>query len=284
MTKSYTLKSRVDINISDIPKHTIVDSINRSFNVVIKSNGLKVWQYNISDKTYTISYNDIEKDSSKIIINADEVKDFIVEKFGLKYDQVEIDNKFMSYSYKRRSSKYVPVTADFEVMYSPGYNSLSTLVVKPDSVLVSGAKSVLNKIDKVKTKKLEFREVSNSINRKVDLLSPSEKVSLEESQVNLTLEVEKFSENSIFVDIQIINKPDNLELNIFPEKAKVSFLISLKDYEKISKIDFEIVCDYEKRFQDTGIMIPEIQTYPDNILDPKLNIKKVDYLIKKTNE
>ncbi len=284
MTKTYALKSQIGVEIKNIPKYIIIDSLNSSFDVTVESNGLKMWQYNISDKKYSIDYSEVKKDTLKLIIKSEDIKDYIVDRFGLKNDQIQINQDVFNLSYKRKASKYVPVKSDFEIDFAPGYNSLSTVVIEPDSILVSGAKSALDEISEIKTDKVKLKQVNKNVNKTVDLLSPSEQIALERKQVDLSLEVEKFSENSIFVDLQIKNKPDSLELNIFPEKAKLFFLVSLQDYDKVSKMDFRVVCDYEKRFQENGIMIPEIEKYPDNILEPKLNINKVDYLIRKANE
>ena len=96
--------------------------------------------------------------------------------------------------------------------------------------------------------------------------------------------VEKYSEKAIMVKIEILNKPDSINVNIFPNQAKVSFLVSLKAFDKISDLDFKVFVDYDKRFKDDAVMIPEFKEYPNNILKPKLHVKKVDYLVRKKSK
>jgi hypothetical protein len=284
MAKTYTLRSQIEINIQKIPNYIVVDSLNKSFDVEIKSNGLKSWQFNLSDKSYSLSYDDVKKDSLRLSITSEEVKKYISEKYDLNYDQISISKNILNFPYKKKSSKFIPIKPDVEISFSPGYNTTSSLVVSPDSVLVSGSKSALSKITELYTKPIDLKNVNNSVDIDVDLIIPYDKIDTEQSQVNLFLQVEKFSENATKVNINVINKPDSLDITIFPEKAEVSYLISLKDFDKISKLDFKVICDYQKRFQETGVMIPEIAEFPDNILNPKLKIKKVDYLIKKKYE
>ncbi len=280
MTKSYDYRKALNINITDIPNHIVIDSANQTLRANIKANGIKLWTYNLSDKVISIPFNEFEKDTAKLKISAVELKEIIAQKFQTGTEQVVLTQKSIIYDYRQKQTKLVPVKPNISVTYSPGYNTLNKLVLKPDSIVVSGSTQYLAEIDNIVTQKISLENISDTVTGNVKLKQPSNNIELSQTDAEYFLPVEKFSENSLMVDIETINIPDSLDINIFPNKAKVSFLVSLKSFNKISGRDFKVICDYNKRYEDNAVIIPKLVEQPDNILNPKLHVKKVDYLIR----
>lgn len=280
MTKTYTFESQFLIKIDSIPKHIAVDSLDQKFNITIESNGLKLWQYNLSEQSYVIPYKKLGRDSTVLKLQAYDVRDRLTKEFGFDAEKVNFDKDILYYPYNTKDTKRVPVKALIDLTFSPGYNTLMPVDIKPDSVQLSGSEAELKKINLVKTEKISLNRVNDTIRKEVILQSPSSQLELSTSKVSIYLPVEKFSENALMVDIDVLNVPDSLELNIFPDKAKVSFLVALKRFDKVSNLDFKVICDYQTRYSDEGIMIPRLSAFPDDILNPKLHINKVDYLIR----
>lgn len=284
MTKTYAFKNKILVEIQDVPKYIVLDSVQKSLEISTTANGLKTWQFNLSDKLYAFSFSSLQKDSSQITITSNAIKSLIQKKINLKNSQINIEQEVLVFSFKQKASKYIPVKPDVQISFSPGYNSLDKLKINPDSILIAGSKDKIDQITEIKTSLLDLKNVSNSINTNLKLQSISSDIEMETEVVNISLPVEKFSEKSIKTDIKIINKPENLDISIFPEEAEISFLVAIKDYEKITDIDFKVICDYEERFQYTGVMIPQLVDYPSEVKNPKLKARKVDYVIKKIDE
>jgi hypothetical protein len=280
MTKTYTLNSQIQIEIENIPNHIIVDSLNQKLNVSIEANGLTLWQYNLSNQVYSIPYKTIEKDSSFLSIISSKFTESIVEKYSFDPENISTDKEILYYPYSKKNTKLVPVIANIDLAYSAGYNTLDTLKIIPDSVRLSGTETELKKVIFIKTKKVDLKNISDTVDFKAELLKPTQDVDLPLTEVSIYLPVEKYSENALMVDINVINVPDSLDLSIFPDKAKVSFLVALKRFDKVSKLDFKVVGDYNKRYADKGIIIPKLEGFPSYIINPKLHTKKLDYLIK----
>jgi len=280
MTKTYTLQSEVTINIDEVPKHIILDSLDRKNIVTITAPGLKAWKYNISDHSVNVKYKQLRNDSMRVFLSKNALVQLFSKKLDIDNTNIKIDED-LSITYRKRDFKYIPVRPDIQVQFSSGYNTVTKINVEPDSVMLTGPDNLLSSLSFLKTEKIRLKDVNKDIDIIAKIILPEDGLEVESERVRLFQQIEKFSENSISVDVKVINKPDSLELNIFPQKAKVSFLVSLKNYDKISKLDFEVICDYKLRFKETGVMIPAIRTHPENIINPKLNIKKIDYLIKK---
>ena len=280
LTKNYNYTNHMLVKIVDIPKHIVIDSANQPIAVNVKANGLKLLGYNLSDKVLKITFQEFEQDSLQLKMTADQLKNKITKDFKIQAENISINQVLLTFQYRRKQTKLVPVKPDIDISFSPGYNTLQTLKLKPDSVVISGSKPYLEKISHVKTKKLKLKSASDTLRGNIKIQQPLKDVDISEKEVEYYLPVQKFSENTFMVNVQIINVPDSLDVSIFPNQAKVSFLISLKSFDKVSDEDFKVICDYSKRYQEDAIMIPELVKYPDNILNTKLHVKKVDYLIK----
>jgi len=280
MVKTYNYSSNLKVEIDDLPKYIILDSSMKRVDVKLKASGLKLWGHNLSSKIIKLNFRDFKKDTSSLILSSTSLKNKIANDFKFDDESVSLNEERIKFSYRNKSTKMVVISPNITVDYKAGYNSLSDLQISPDSILISGPITKLNKINKVNTSEMILKDVRDTIDAEINLEKPLNGIDISKQKVNYFLPVQKFSENTLMVDIKTINVPDSLNLTTYPDTAKVSFLISLKSFDKVSALDFEIICDYNKRFQADEIMIPQLKKFPPNVLNPKLNINKVDYLIK----
>lgn len=280
LTKSYSFQNELSIQLSNIPKHIVLDSSEQNLNVNLKSNGFKLWKYNMSSDKFTIDFNDFAVDSFQLKMGASQLKKIIANTYDFNSEDITLDKLLLTFEFKRKETQIVPVKSYLKFRFASGYNTIDTLKLSPDSVVISGSKQDLEKINSIKTQQVELKNVDDTLRGEIPLVKPNSNVEISYDKVEYYLPVKKFSENALMIDIEAINIPDSLELNIFPNEAKVSFLVALQSFENVSSTDFKVVCDYDKRYQKDGIMIPKLVKYPDNILNPKLHIRKVDYLVK----
>jgi len=281
MTKSYNYQNDLTVQLSNIPNHIVLDTSKQNLQINIKSNGFKLWRYNLSSDAFIIDYNDFAVDSFQLKMGATQLQKIIARKYDFNTEHISLDKLLLSFDYKRKETQKVPVKPNLKFTFASGYNTIDTLILFPDSVIVSGSKQDLEQINSIKTQQVELKNVDDTLKGKIPLVKPNTNVELSYDRIEYYLPVNKFSENALMVNIETINVPDSLELSVFPNKAKVSFLIALKSFDKVTKLDFKVVCDYNNRYEKDAIMIPELVKYPKYILNPKLHIKKVDYLVKK---
>lgn len=280
MVKTYNFKSTLRLKIDGVPKNIVIDTTEYDLDLVIKGNGLNIWQYNLSDNTLNLKFKDLQKDSVSIRFNEAKIKNAIAETHDFNSDNISFANQISDVNYKLKETKLVPIINNISLKFKKGFNSEKKISLRPDSVLISGSKSNLAKVESVFTKKLNLSNVQDTLNAKVPIVKPSANIELVTDYTNYFLPVEKYSENSLMIDILVLNSPDNLEIDIFPNQAKVSFLIPVRIFDKILSSDFRVVCDFESRFESEGVMIPKLIDYPEGILSPSLKVRKVDYLVK----
>ena len=122
------------------------------------------------------------------------------------------------------------------------YKIQGAIIIKPDSILISGSERDLNNIHKWDVKPVIFENVNKKINTMI---------SLEDSylindfdKVNLQVDIDKFTEAIINVPIKLINQPEKLNAKINPESLDLKYLVTFKNYKKVSENDFQIICDW----------------------------------------
>lgn len=280
MTKSYNFQNDLTIYLSNVPKYIVLDAQEKRINLNLKANGFKLWRYNMLSDKFTIDYNEFNTDSVQLKMGASKLKKMIANKYEFKADDIGLEQIVLSFDYDRKETKMIPVKSRLKFNFASGYNTIDTLKLEPDSVKVSGSKKDLNDIGFIVTKEIEIGNVNDTLKGSVQLIKPNSKIKVSPNQTEYFLPVDKYSENALMIEIETINVPDSLDLSVFPDQAKVSFLIALKSFDKVTATDFKVVCNYENRYQEDAIMIPELISYPDYILNPKLHVRKVDYLVK----
>ena len=283
MVKTYNYKSEMFVEVVNIPKHIVIDTSSQKINFNIKANGLNLWSHNLN-KNIKISYQDFEKDSIKLIISSNQLRSELSDFFEIGIENVSLNLTSLKFGYQKKQTKIVKIRSDIKYTFSQGYNTLKSLELDPDSVMISGSQKYLDQVDHIQTEKLNLKNVSDTIRGSIRLEKSNPNIDLSKNEVKYYLPVEKYSEKAIRVKIEILNQPDSINMNIFPNQAKVSFLVSLKAFDKISDLDFKVIVDYNKRFKDDAVMIPEFKQYPGNILKPKLHVKKVDYLVRRKSK
>jgi len=280
LTKTYNFQTELVIKLSNIPKHIVLDSSEQNVGLGIKSNGFKLWRYNFLNKKVSINYNEFQKDSFLLKISANKLKTTIAKSYQLSFEEISLDQMMFSFNYQKKETKLVPVNSNLKLNFTSGYNTIESLKLSPDSVTVSGSEQDLQNVNFVDTKKKEINNVNDTLKGNVQLVKPDSNVDISLESVEYYLPVEKYSEKAIMVPVKTINIPDSLDLSVFPNQAKVSFLVAIKSFDKVSEIDFKVVCNYNERYQEDAIMIPKLVANPNYILNPKLHIRKVDYLVK----
>lgn len=169
------------------------------------------------------------------------------------------------------------IEADFERQYMQSGN----ITVEPESITISGPKSILDTISIISTKRLTYNKLNQKVVSKVSLV-PIHQVSFSSRNVMLTIPVEKYTEISIKVPVGIENQPDSVRLMFFPKSVDVKCNVVLSKYFTLKPIMFKAVVDYNlisssinKKLKVRLVTVPELVELVD------FNPKYVEYIIEK---
>jgi hypothetical protein len=141
----------------------------------------------------------------------------------------------------------------------------------------------LDSISNVFTSNLLLTDLKNDIDQTVALeITPN--LNFSNKFVQVIGEVDKFTEGKLNVPVSVINLPKAISLSIFPKEVPVVFYTNLSSYNSINATDFVVTCDYNRLGNSTNVLIPILESYPPTIKNASLQINKLEYVIKKSND
>jgi len=281
-SKDFTATINASLQFDNLPNNTAVsnNSIN-DFSFDLTSNGFDfifykfkkptinidiAKYYNEVDRTIFIPNNDLVKIISSQLKNTKTVNNLSITDLSVVLDTIE--------------SKKVPIVLLTDIIFQNGYKSVDSLIVKPDSIIISGPSMIIDSIIQIKSRHVILRDVKENISEEIELDTFSN-ISLNYSQVKVMLSnsVEEFTQKKLVLPIKIMNPPNNLNIKLISETITISFDVTLTEFNSINEEDFEAICDYETRNSEENFMIPELISKPDRILNIEFKEKKIDYLI-----
>lgn len=284
LSKTYTETIAFHVKYDNVPEqHSISPDHDSIIKVRVKSYGFNLIAHNFFKHSITIDFNkEVRKSGQKYIWDTKKGVSKIDSQIGSKIDILSIQPDSLIFPYQIMTVKTIPVRLDSEISYAAGYDILDSLQITPDSIKVIGPKNIVEKISRIRTAKLTLKDVNTSINEEVKLIvnESFEDVKLSKSKVKVNGTVEKFTEGSFDVPVNIINLPSDTKINYFPKTILVSYYVSLENYKKIKALDFKIVCDYAAvKNNDRSFFIPQLVTKPELVKSAKLKQNKVEFII-----
>lgn len=177
-------------------------------------------------------------------------------------------------------TKTVPVDLDIEVEFVPQYHLKNPIQTVPDKIEITGPASALEKISAIKTKVNITNKLETGINQQIELIHP-EKTTISPENVNLIIEVEKYTEKELKIPVEIIHKPEKARVKLFPSEVKVLFTVGLSRFETIKPADFGVSVDYNSIADNTNTLNLLLYKKPGFIQGVRLNPERVEFLIEK---
>ena len=179
--------------------------------------------------------------------------------------------------------KKVPVYADQDIAYAVGYGSDQGLVLKPDSITVSGPSQVVGAIKYLYTEKIDLKglNVDHTAKLRINTDELPSDILVIPPKVDASILVSKFTEGNQKVPITIRNAPEGMEIKIFPKEISVVYRVGLDKYNEISPRNFVVIADYAKASEESSFLTVELVEKPSVIHDVRLQEKQVQFVVLK---
>lgn len=281
-SKTYTKEISVPIQFIETPKDKIVEKTKSSIQLRVTENGFVLAWLSLRSPSITSSLEELPVGGNIITYHTDDKEAEILSKIRIDYDNVHFITKKIKIPFIQKETKVVSVIPDIEVSYAPGYNSDEQFVIEPDSIEISGSKKVLDSIKSIYTQKVILKNISSNTKGMVGIdTTPYPKVTYYQQEVEYLVKTKKFTEGRLNIPIEILNAPKDASVSIFPKEVIVIYRVSLDGFEMISKNDFVVVCDFSDLSENQNFLIPKIKKKPSSVNAIRLNINKVQFVLKK---
>jgi hypothetical protein len=199
-----------------------------------------------------------------------------IEVLSVNYEeiQVELDNK---------ASKKVPIQLDKDLAFSPGNQLRQAPTLTPDSVLITGPASILDSLDFWATTPLVLTDLKSSSTLDWPLVSPGPELLLDRSEVAINLELEQFTEKTLYIPVTITHAPEGDSLKVFPDKIQLTCQVGLSRYSEVLYQNFAIEADLQNvPLQEGKNTVPvRLVRFPLFVKGVKLERQSVEFFIVK---
>lgn len=169
---------------------------------------------------------------------------------------------FLSLDMEEKISKKVPVVSNVDVTFEEQYGLKTMPVLEPDSVMLSGAASILGDLDRWETVEFEIEGVDEDILTDVALKEPETLLSITPTSVTYTAEVAQFTEGESRVMIETRNMPAGRSVSFSPSFLTVTYDVPIDQYAQVQNLNapFRAYITYSQIQQDTtGFVIPNVE-------------------------
>lgn len=287
LSKEYETKIVYTANYIELPSSKLFqNSPETSLELIVKSTGFNLLRENLKRKKINIDLRNVipYKGNFQYYLLTDTKFNRVQSQLDKNIKLIGFSKDTLSFDLGFNKRKKVPVVKNFDFRYKSGYNLSNKIIVRPDSIEVSGPESQVDKINSIHTNLLKIHDIVEDFYYEIPVLKLEEldKVNYSHSEVQVIGQVEKFTEDSFQVPFEIVGLPENIEITTYPKTVEVIFQVGVSDYKKIAANDFKILCDYQKSINEkTPYLTPQLIEKPTLVSSIKLVPNQIEYLIRK---
>lgn len=270
----------VPVLFEGVPQDIAITNKIHSIRIKIKDQGLNLFTYsrqNYSSITFDLGRVFYEK--GKINISPDQIRGKIARFLLPSTSILGIMPDSLNLEYERLSTKTLPIEFDAIIELSQQYVLSEDIRIFPSEITVFGPKSILNKLQTIKTEFSELKKISDTtyINTK---LRPIKSVNFASDEVKVSIFVEMFTEKSIQLPVTIQNCPENIIIRTFPALVNVTFNVGMSHFSAINSEDLIVVFDYNEIVQNQeskhALKLINTKSFISNV---KIDPAEVEYII-----
>lgn len=280
LSEEYYSTYKIPVRIINTPAgYTLASDLPTTLSVKLKGVGWRLTGISIGSDTYfNIS---ARNDSGRIKAN---VYANLVENPWLSSDitVIDISPDTVTFFVEKTISKNLPVVPKTDLNFKSGFGLASKIKVSPDSVLVTGPKSLIEKMSSITTEKISLAQLDNQ--RTVKAGFSNKKLQTDFPTVMLHLDVQRIVDKDIAdIKVEVIDVPEDRDVVLLPNTITCLIKGGVNVLGRIKSEDFKAFVQYRDVLLDTvGSVAPTIQP-PENVEVLSLRPDRLRYVIKKFN-
>lgn len=289
LEKEYLTEISLPVRYTNFPDHKIlVNDLPNYFELRVRAHGYKLLEYKISNKflPFSINVNSLtlrmhsQSSYAKFFSLTRLLNKDIENQISSELEIVSISPDTLFFEFAEKIFKKVPVVSQLKPVPATQYIIRGSIQFEPDSVIISGANPIIDTINFVYTDRTDLNELNANFSDEIDL-EKINNVDFSTDEVDVKINIEKFTEGSQKIKLNIINTPDSLIIRTFPKEITVSYFVALSDYEKVLPQLFEAVVDYNETANQDNKLNISITNSPEYIQSVRYNPKSVEYIIER---
>jgi len=187
------------------------------------------------------------------------------------------------FDFASRATKRVPVQVLYRIGFKKQFGISDQIRLRPNYVTISGPADILQKINYWKTDSLILKDVEVPVEQTLALQGSKESnITFYPKNVQVKVPVDDFTEKTVQIPVKLINKKNYYNIKLYPQKVKVTFMVSLGKYASINSDFFEAIVDLNQWHENGYETLPvKLTSFPDYCKIVSIEPKALDFIIKK---
>ena len=269
-------------------KKVLANDVPDRLELEVNAEGYTLLRYKLQSRIDPIVF-DVESfalytllaDPATVYIPSSRARDEIVRQLSSDMAILNISPDTLFFTLADKISKKVPVRPNLDISFEKQYMQVGPYLIEPDSVTIAGPELLIDTIEVASTVPVTMSDVNRSFDMELEM-QPLHRIEYDPLEVWIQVPVEKFTEASLKVQIEVVNMPDSLLLRPFPPAVTVSCHIGLSDYETLNEHLFRAVIDYAEAGSMLGNKLQvQIIKKPKYIQSVEFTPKSVEYIVER---
>ncbi|RXQ94419.1 hypothetical protein EO244_09045 [Ancylomarina salipaludis] len=290
LSKEYTTTVNYPVSYSDFPsKKLLSNELPSRLKLTVRAYGFDLLRYKLSFfQSINFPVNEytnnrlVKKGEDHFLFSTDRITSAVAAQLSSAISVTHISPDTISFQFSPLIEKKIPVHFNSKLKFEPQFRLGGDVVLSPDSIVVIGAKAIVDSVTQIETETLELKKLNETTKKRLGLVK-IKGLKYVKKKVDVELPVEQFTEAQQEVSIKVVNLPDSLFIRLFPHEAKISYLVGLKDYESVTPELFDLEIDYKTIDLLTNKIKVNLKSSPLNVSNVRFYPEEVVYLIEKRN-
>jgi hypothetical protein len=183
-------------------------------------------------------------------------------------------------------TKKVPVFAQLNIDYRPGFRLYGIPVISPDSVYITGPEWLQDSVRFIRTAPIRAEAADKPLNRRVRLLNPvpGQPFNISESHADVLVPIEEYTEATVELPLtihcpEIEQRFPGSRILLFPENVNVHYLVAFRDIRNVSPEMFRITVQCPDTTAQSGSRLPvSVTEFPGMVEILRIRPSDVEYV------
>ncbi len=272
------------------PNKMLVGKLPDKLTLKVQATGINIFAHKFPLKIKALKFNIEsfslqESGNNSFYILTKQIKEYVSEDLeNMKILNIYPDTLFFRFT--NVVTRKIAVKADFQnfdYMLAKQYTLNGKISSIPDSIIATGPQLVLDTLKCVYTEPISLKNLTDTALKSYNL-KKIDQLEFNKRKVKILIPVDKFTETSMTSTIYTINVPDTLNLKTFPNTAKVTYRVSLSNYDRVNTNMIQPFVDYTFIGKSISSMLKvQLIDTPQFIYDIRIDPGSVEYLIERND-
>lgn len=286
LSKNYTTELKYPITYTDFPEKRVqISKLPESLGLKVNAHGYALLRYKLTNRPVPINFrvssyamNRFSNDTSRYFLLTRYAREQVARQLPPDLELIELSPDSLIFQFATEVKKLIKVLPSVNYELGKQFTLIGDVKLTPDSIMVTGPDLLLDTLNSLSTETVELGLIEKSYHETLEIMEfPGCK--FDENKVVCNIVLEKLTELQMYVPIQIVGLPDSMRMQTFPPRIKVSGVIGLSNYDRVSAESFWAEVDYTEVLENKTRIQVSLKQYPDYLLNLDFYPQTVEYLL-----